>query len=77
MKMAVVYLKKKMSHFLFFLEIVLFLVFHESLDIDLRGLSPKFVDKACRIVIRRNKIMCVYGLGGKAFNVNCAKLHRF
>ena len=25
----------------------------------IRGLSPKFVDKACKIVIRQNKMMCV------------------
>ena len=38
---------------------------------------PEFVDKDCKIIIRQNKIMCVCGLVGKAFNVNCAEFHRF
>ena len=41
----------------------------ELIMIALRGLSPKFVDKACKIVIRQNKIMCVYGHVGKAYKV--------
>ena len=26
---------------------------------NIRGLSPKFVDNACKIVIRQNKMMCI------------------
>ena len=35
----------------------------------LRGLSLKFVDKACKIIIRQNKIMSVWGHIGKAFYI--------
>ena len=40
-------------------------------------LNPKFVDKACKIIIRQNKIMCVHGHIGEAFNINCAEYLRF
>ena len=38
---------------------------------------PRFVDKACKISIPQNKIMCVYGYVVEAFDVSCVQCHRF
>ena len=38
---------------------------------SVRGLSPKFIYQACKIIVRQNETVFVYGHVGKAFNINC------
>ena len=38
---------------------------------------PKFIDKACKIIIPQNKKVCVYRHVGEAFNVSCVQFHHF
>ena len=48
-----------------------------NIFLSIRGLSSKFVDKACKIFLRQNKMRYVCVHFGSAFNFNCAWFNRF